>query len=153
MRTLIEATGCRATRGFTLIELMIVVTIVAILAAIALPSYQDYVLRGKLVEAHSGLADWRVRFEQFYQDNRSYQTGGACTVAAPTSKYFAFTVSVCAAQNYTLQAAGVAGQGLGAAADFTFTINNNNQKATTKFYGSAPSPAANCWLTRKGDAC
>jgi len=54
-------------RGFTIIELMIAVAIIAILAAIALPAYNDYIQRGKLTEAFTGLADFRVRMEQFYQ--------------------------------------------------------------------------------------
>ena len=54
-----------------MIEVMIVVAIVAILAAIALPNYSDYVKRGKIIEATSGLSDMRTRYEQFYLDNRT----------------------------------------------------------------------------------
>ena len=59
------------SRGFTLIEIMIVVAIVAILSAIALPSYSDYVLRSKLPEAFSALSDQRIRLEQYYQGQQS----------------------------------------------------------------------------------
>lgn len=47
-------------QGFTLIEVMIVVAIVAILSSIALPSYTEYVQRGRLVDAHAALANARV---------------------------------------------------------------------------------------------
>ena len=47
----------RPAGGFTLIEVMVTVAIVAILAAIAYPSYRDYVLRGRLVDATTGLAE------------------------------------------------------------------------------------------------
>ena len=72
------------TTGFTLVELMIVVAIIAILAAIAVPSYNDYVTRSKLQEAHTNLAAARVNMEQYYQDNRVYTTApgsGACGIA------------------------------------------------------------------------
>ena len=73
----------RNMSGFTLIELMIAVVVVAILTAIALPSYQEYVTRGKITEATSNLADMRVKLEQFFQDNRTYV--GACA-AGPTGR-------------------------------------------------------------------
>ena len=64
----------RAAAGFTLIELMITVAIVAILASIAMPSYQAYVRRGQLADAFKSLADMRVKMEQYYQDNKFYGT-------------------------------------------------------------------------------
>lgn len=141
--------------GFTLVELMITIVIVAILTSVALPAYSDYVVRGKLTEATTTLADYRVRMEQFYQDNRQYNAGitTTCGVAVPASQYFDFTCTPGASpsQTYTATAAGKANQGLSAAGDFTFTINHQNARATTKFYGAVSTAA--CWLTKKGGSC
>ncbi len=59
-------------RGFTLIELMITVAIVAILAAIAYPSYQQYLIRGKRSAAKSAMMDIANREQQFLLANRTY---------------------------------------------------------------------------------
>src|SRR6266581_1407504 len=71
----------RDIKGFTLIEVMIVVAIVAVLAAIALPNYADYIKRGKIIEATSALSDLRTRYEQYFLDNRTY--AGGCAVIKP----------------------------------------------------------------------
>ena len=139
--------------GFTLIELMIVVVVVAILASIALPSYQNYVRRSKLAEAPVALSDFRIKMEQSYQDNRNYGTaGGACGVADITWPYFGVTCAVGETnQTYVATASSLAGKGLGSAGDYAYTINQANDRQTAEYYGAAQT-AKNCWLIR-GDEC
>jgi type IV pilus assembly protein PilE len=67
----------RTSYGFTLIELMIVVAIVGILAAVAYPSYREYVLRGNRTEGQSLLVEAAARQERFYAQNNSYLTDNA----------------------------------------------------------------------------
>lgn len=132
-------------RGFTLIELMVVVAIIGIISAIAVPSYTNYVKQGKAAEATSNLANLRIQLEQYYQDNRTY-VGGQCAPATG-AKYFTYTCSTALSlTGYTLQAAGKASEKMG---NFNFTVDQNNAK-TSSFDGSA---TANCWLTSKGGSC
>lgn len=153
----------RGPRGFTLIEVMITVAIVAILAAVALPSYNDYIRRGQLPEAFAGMADLRVKMEQYYQDNRQYGTsGGNCAdVATPTwaagtptltyagAQFFVFTCAVTnAGQGYTITATGNAGT---RADGHVYRINHANQRFTATFKGNALSPESGCWLTKGGE--
>lgn len=136
----------RMQRGFTLIEIMIVVAIVGILSAVAIPMYTAYMARGKLVEAQSALTSARVSIEQYYQDNRTY-AGFTCPAA---TRYFSYDCTL-AADSYTLTASNVAGQGLGAANSYAYTINASNAKATTRFDGAASTAA--CWITKAGQGC
>ena len=137
-------------QGFTLIELMVVVAIVGILAAVALPAYTDYVTRGKIAEATSNLSSLRVRMEQFFQDNRTY-VGGPCNPAAAESKYFAYACNpVATATTYTIAATGVAAQGMGG---FTYTINELNVKTSVMASPSTWIGSTTCWVTKKSGAC
>ena len=60
----------RSATGFTLIEVMITVAIVAILAAVAIPSYTSYITRSKIQEATTTLLAMRTKMEQYFQDHR-----------------------------------------------------------------------------------
>jgi type IV pilus assembly protein PilE len=140
------------SRGFTLIELMIVVGIIAILASIAIPSYSEYVRRSRITEAVSALSGMRVKMEQYFQDNRTYS--GACvagTVAAlpsfDTTSNFAFDCPTASASNYVVRA-----QGQNSMTGFTYTIDAQNARATT----AVPTGwvlAANCWVLKKDGSC
>ena len=160
----------RFKQGFTLIELMITVAIIAILAAIAVPNYTDYITRSKFTEAHGMLGDLRVKMEQYYMDNRRYGTtvgGGVCGIPggdSPTvvnARYFTYacdstTPNAAGDQQYILTATGIAGQGLDGIA---FTINHANARTTvvtastpmaTKGYAAATTA---CWVLKKPSQC
>lgn len=66
--------GSRRAQGFTLLELMIVVAVVAILAAVAYPSYRDSVLKGRRAEARTALAELLQQQERFMTQNNTYKT-------------------------------------------------------------------------------
>ena len=72
-------------RGFTLLELMIVVAIIGILAAVAYPSYSNYILRGNRAAAQAVLMDIAQRQQQILLDTRSYACTTACTTSAATA--------------------------------------------------------------------
>lgn len=98
-------------RGFTLIELMITVAIVAILAAIAFPSYTRYVQRGYRSEGIAMLNDAVARMERYYAQNNTYATAttpaalGITNTSSPNSKYTLSIPATPTATTYTVQVA------------------------------------------------
>jgi type IV pilus assembly protein PilE len=73
----------RKQNGFTLIELVITVAVIALLAAIALPSYQQYVIRSKRSAAQAAMMDIANREQQYMLANRSYADKAALNYALP----------------------------------------------------------------------
>jgi type IV pilus assembly protein PilE len=137
----------KSQNGFTLIELMIVVAIVAILGSVAMPVYTDYIVRGKVPDATSNLAIKRVQMEQYYQDARTYVGAPACTTDTTSSQYFNFSCTGQTASAYTLQAVGK-----GTMTGFTYTINESNVKVTVAV-PTGWTTNATCWVTKKGGGC
>ena len=143
----------KAQKGFTLIELMVVVAIIGILARIAYPNYTDYVKRGKAAEATSTLANLKSRMEQYFQDNKTYADivgppafTAPCSPTAGSTKYFTYSCTTQNATTFVITAAPVAGQGM---TGFAFSVDQANAKTST-FDGTTGST---CWLTKKGGTC
>ena len=136
--------------GFTLIELMIVVAVVAILASVALPAYSDYITRGKIPEATSALAAKRVQMEQWFQDERTYVGAPVCAAAdTTTSKYFKFSCNPApTASTFVLEAVGQDSM-----SGFTYTVNQSDVKTSTITASGWTGSSASCWITKKDGSC
>lgn len=97
-------------RGFTLIEVMIVVVIIGILASIAYPSYQEYVWRANRAEGQAFLQDVSARQERYFSQNNSYVTkdadiadlGLSSSASSETGKYTLTVAVVSGDSGYTL---------------------------------------------------
>ncbi len=139
-------------KGFTLIEVMIVIAIIGLLAAIAIPQYNDYVTRARIPDATSGLAAKRVRLEQYFQDNRTYADAPDCQNDSNTSAFFDFACDGTENEDsFNLTATGK-----GTMTDFAFTINQAGARASTvsdALEANGWADNGSCWITRKGGSC
>lgn len=133
----------RAARGFTLVEMMITVAIIAILASIALPAYTGYIQRSSAQEALQALAEGRTKMEQHFMDNRTYD--GGCAKVSTSAGKFAVTCDA-DATTYTLRATGS-----GSMAGFGYTIDETNARSSDISKDGWNS--GNCWITKPGDSC
>jgi type IV pilus assembly protein PilE len=135
-----ERTAPVRASGFTLIELMIAVGIVAVLTAIAYPSYLRYTIKSNRSAAESYLMDAAQRQQQFLLDSRAYATYTALNDIPPVTVTHFYTVTFATDANggctptpcFILQAAPIAGTMQ--ASDGTLTIDNAGNKSPTNLW-------------------
>lgn len=149
-----ERIRVNGARGFTLIELIVAMVVIAILAAIAIPQYSEYISRSRRAEAQAFLIEVAARQQHFLVDRRAYSTnitnaptagGLGMTIPAPVANFY--DVSITAVDNtafpptFTVSAAprgAQAGDQCG-----TLTVNQAGQRTTST---SAPR----CWSNNTG---
>jgi type IV pilus assembly protein PilE len=159
-----KAMSTRPPRGFSLVELMVAVAVVAILSAIAIPSYSAYVIRGQRAAAKAVLLQTAQAMERYYTQNGSYVTtaglfplnpvGGTatCVALAPmdsNTTTYCISGAATASRGYVLSATpcgaggcpAAANQGYQDAACNVLTIDNTGLKAVV----GATSTADQCW--------
>lgn len=134
--------------GFTLIELMIVVVIVGILSSIAYPTYEAYVLKGKIADGTSILSSKRSQIEQYFQDNRTYENAPGCAEDSASSQNFDFS---CESDNW-LTGFTLTATGKDSMSEFSYTLNQSGAKTSSSSHAGW-SGSDTCWVTKKGGGC
>ena len=143
----------RRCAGWSLLELMVALTIAAILAVWAASAWSGYVARSRVLEAQAALDGLRTRMEAFFQDNRSYldPATGACAVPAPTDvDGFRFQCQA-TATTYTWTASSDGTQGLGPSGSYVFSVDQDGNRTTSAFAGKKVALA--CWIQRPRATC
>ena len=131
----------RNMRGITLIELMVVVVIVGILAAIAYPNYQEFTARAKRNEARAALLRLATNQERFYLNNNTFTTdmtqiGFSSSPFTTETGYYVVNVTSATPSNFSATATYQHG-GSEAGKCLTFTIDGRGQKTS--------GPDTDCW--------
>jgi type IV pilus assembly protein PilE len=132
-------------RGFTLMEIMVTVALVAILASVALPSYAAYVKRARVPPALVALSSYSLKMEQVYQDSGSY---GADSCPAKVIDTPDFHMSCTPGKKGRSYVATVTGSGQ--MEGYSYTIDQDGNRATV---AHPKGGNRNCWTSKGGSSC
>ena len=141
-------------RGFTLTELMVVVAIVGILAAVAYPAYTEHVVKTRRTDAQASLMDLAARMERHFAENNTYANATIASAAATdvlssaTSPEGWYTLAITAANgsSYTLQATPQNAQGTADTWCQSLTLNSLGARGVANGPAGAPTwNATQCW--------
>lgn len=141
-------------RGFSLMELLVALTIVGILASITYPSYTSYTQRGYSGGATSKLSYLASQMELYFQDNRSYVGAGTTCGKSGANIYIPSGGTTYGdAANYTFTCTGtsttftITATGSGAATGYVYTIDEQGNRKTTQYGGTSYSDKS-CWMIK-----
>lgn len=146
-----------SARAFTLVDLLVAVVLLAILMAIALPSFSAYVLRGRLAHVSPALTATTGLLEQARLKLRSYDDGtGQCAVSFvdhPAPEHFSFRCDLTAdGTGFLLTATSLATIAASAKpGDYVYTVNHKGERSTLRFGGRKYN--RKCWITDNDKAC
>ncbi len=139
------------SRGFTLIEVMIVVVIIGILAAVVIPSYQDSVMKARRAEGKAALTDLANRMERYYVDNGKYPTGlgtgtGQMSVTTTTEKgWYVLAIAAQTTTSYVIKATPQLGQATSDTACGTYAMDQAGRKGKLSGTTVDTTNAKTCW--------
>ena len=132
-------------RGFTLIELMITVAIVAILASVALPSYQSYIAKSRRQTAQACLLERAQFMERFFTTNMTYASAAPPNTACVTELANHYTFSFSGTPNATTYVVQAVAQGGQATRDATCATLRVNQAGTKSSLNGGGTASTTCW--------